>query len=116
MAKSPSSIMKQRILLQERALTENAYGEKVESWNDLTFLNASFEPLKGQEFFKRNDLPQKIAQVDTRIRIRYRKGLNPAEHRIIYGGAVHDIVAVIHDRRNGQTQLMVKSADGGANV
>lgn len=106
---SSSTIMKHRILLQKRAMTENAYGEQVESWQDVTPLNASVEPLVGREFFRGGDLPQKIAEVDTRIRIRYRKGLNPAENRIVYGGVVYDLVAVIPDRERGQTQLMVKA-------
>ena len=109
MARTSSSTMRGLILLQERVLTENAYGEHVESWLDVTGLNASVEPLKGQEFFRSGDLPQKVAEVDTRMRIRYRKGLNPAEHRIVYGGVVYDLVAVIQDRARGQTQLMVKA-------
>ena len=109
MANSSSSSMKHRIFLQKRATTENAYGEQVESWEDVTPLNASVEPLVGREFFRSGDLPQKIAEVDTRIRIRFRKGLNPAEHRILYGGIVYDLVAVIPDRERRQTQLMVKA-------
>jgi SPP1 family predicted phage head-tail adaptor len=110
--------MRQRIILQERVQVESDYGELVDTWQDVGGLNGSVEPLKGQEFFKGNDLPQKVAQVDTRIRIRYRKGLDPATHRIIHGGIVHDLIAVIHDRRRGQTQLMVKAVavqqpDGG---
>ena len=105
--------MRQKIILQERVLTENPYGEAVESWRDATPLNASVEPLKGQEFFgnkgRDNELPQKIAEVDTRIRIRYRNGLDPAKHRIAHGEVVYDLLAVIHDRRRGQTQLMVKA-------
>lgn len=101
--------MRQRIILQKRVQTKSSYGERVESWEDVTPLNASVEPLVGREFFRGSDLPQKIAEVDTRIRIRYRKGLNPAEHRIIYGGIVHDLVAIIQDRPRGQTQLMVKA-------
>jgi SPP1 family predicted phage head-tail adaptor len=111
--------MRQRIILQERVIAPAPpYGEPVESWQDVTPLNASVEPLKGQEFFKGSDVPQKVAEVDTRMRIRYRKGMDPAKHRIVYDGIVHDLVAVIHDRRHNQTQLMVKAiavqqADGG---
>ena len=109
MADSSSSTMRQRITLQERVSTVNDYGEAVESWQDVTGLCASFEPLVGREFFRANDLPQKQAQIDARIRIRYRKGLNPARHRIIYDGIVHDLIAVIQDRPRRQTQLMVKA-------
>ena len=106
---SSSSMMKNRIILQKRTMNANVYGELIETWEEVTALRASVEPLVGQEFFGSGDLPQKIAEVDTRIRIRYRKGLNPAEHRIVYGGVVYDLAAVIHDRGRGQTQLMVKA-------
>ena len=109
MADSSSSTMRQRVILQERVLTENPYGEGVDSWRDVTGMNASFEPLVGREFFRASDLPQKLAQIDARIRIRYRRGLDPAKHRIIYDGIVHDLVAVIQDRPRRQTQLMVKA-------
>lgn len=104
-----SSIMRQIVILQKRVLSESEYGAGgVETWNDVASLKASVEPLQGREFFG-SGLPQKVAEVDSRIRIRYHKGLNPAEHRIIHGGVVYDLVAVIHDRGRGQTQLMVKS-------
>ena len=109
MRSANSSIMRQRVTLQKRVMTENDYGEPVETWEDMTGLNASVEPLQGREYFRGGDLPQKQAEVDTRIRIRYRKGLNPAEHRIVSGRVVHDLVAVIHDRERNQTQLMVKA-------
>lgn len=108
---SSSTIMRQRIILQKRTMAENDYGEPIESWEDVTPLNASVEPLVGREFFRGGSgaLPQKQAEVDTRIRIRYRKGLNPADHRIVHGGVVYDLVAVIQDRERRQTQLMVKA-------
>ena len=102
--------MRQRIILQKRAMTENGYGEQVESWEDVTPLNASVEPLVGRELFSgSNALPQVQAEVDTRIRIRSRKGLNPAEHRVVHGDVIYDLVAVIQDRERRQTQLMVKA-------
>ena len=111
MANSSSSSMRHRIILQKRTMAENAYGEEVESWEDVTPINASVEPLVGKEFFRSGSgaLPQVQAEVDTRIRIRSRKGLNPAEHRIVHGGVVYDLVAVIQDRARRQTQLMVKA-------
>lgn len=111
MANSSSTIMRQRIILQKRTMAENPYGEQVESWEDVTPINASVEPLIGREFFRSSSgaLPQMQAEIDTRIRIRTRNGLNPAEHRIVHGGVVYDLVAVIQDRARRQTQLMVKA-------
>ena len=105
-----SSTMRGKIMLQKRVLTPDAYGESVVSWEDVTELCCSMEPLVGREFFKSGDLPQRIAEIDSRIRIRYRKGLNPAENRIVYDGIKYDLVAVIADRPRRQTQLMVKAS------
>lgn len=114
MPNSASSIMKNKVMLQRRILAVNDYGETVEQWEDVTPLNASFEPLRGQEFFKSQaffgsfgHFPQKQANVDARIRIRYRKGLNPAENRIVYGGGNYNILSIIHNRKIRETQLMV---------
>lgn len=111
MANSSSSTMRQRIILQKRVVNKIGPGRREESWEDVTPLNASVEPLVGREFFRGGSgaLPQVQAEVDTRIRIRARKGLNPAEHRIVHGGVVYDLVAVIQDRERRQTQLMVKA-------
>lgn len=111
MAKSSSTIMRQRIILQQRVVSKIGPGRREESWEDVTPINASVEPLVGREFFRGGSgaLPQVQAEVDTRIRIRYRKGLNPAEHRVVHGGVVYDLVAVIQDRERRQTQLMVKA-------
>lgn len=111
MAKSSSTIMRQRIILQQRVVSKIGPGRREESWEDVTPINASVEPLVGREFFRGGSgaPPQVQAEVDTRIRIRYRKGLNPAEHRVVHGGVVYDLVAVIQDRERRQTQLMVKA-------
>lgn len=109
-----SSLLRHEIILQQRALVGSPSGETLETWEDAGRLRASFEPLKGREFFNQSsrasDFPQRSAQVDARIRVRFRQGLNPAEHRIVYGGVVYDLTAVIHDRRRGQTQLMVTAS------
>ena len=114
MPKIASSIMRQKITLQERTLTANDYGEMVESWADEAVLCGSFEPLKGQEYFSasqdRQRLPMTVAQVDARIRIRERAGINPADNRVCHGEVVYDIVAVIQDRERRQTQLMVRAS------
>lgn len=111
MSNNSSSTMRQRIMLQQRVVSKIGPGRREESWEDVTPINASVEPLVGREFFRGGSgaLPQVQAEVDTRIRIRYRKGLNPAEHRIVHGGVVYDLVAVIQDRERRQTQLMVKA-------
>ena len=109
-----SSLLRNKITLQRRIVVgEDDYGSPIEGWEDVSVLRCSVEPLKGQEFFggmNAGNVPQRVAEIDSRIRIRYRRGLNPAEHRIVYGGVVYDLVAIIPDRKRGQTQLMVKAS------
>lgn len=102
--------MRQRTVLQTRELAQNQFGEAVETWIDGPLLCASFEPLKGGEYWKGQNMPQLAAQIEARIRIRFRKGINPGENRIRHGGIIYDIKSVIHDRRRRETQLMVASS------
>ena len=104
-----SSIMREMLVLQVRKLTPNEFNELEESWDTLAVVNGSYEPLRGQELWSSQNVPQRNAQVEVRIRIRMRRGLSPAENRVVYGGVVHDVLAVIHDRKHGQTQLMVRA-------
>lgn len=109
MTKNLSSILRHRIILQRRVLTESPSGDTVDTWEDAGTLRASVEPLKGQEFFRGTEMPQRVAQVDVRIRVRYRQGFDPAKHRVVHGGIIYQLVAVIPDRNRAQTQLMVRS-------
>lgn len=112
---SNSSRMRQRITLQRRTLGPDEYGDMGEPvWADEVVLAGSFEPLVGREFWSNSSIPQKDAQADARIRIWLRKGINPAEHRVVYGGIIYDIIAPpIYDRERRQTQLMVKARATG---
>jgi len=75
---------------------------------------ASVEPIKGGEYWlqgrpARVALPQTEATVDARIRIRRRNGLDPASLRVRHGRTVYDVVNVLQDTRNIETQLMVRA-------
>lgn len=113
-----SSILREKLILQNRVLTSNGYGEEVETWEDGPTLRCKYEPLRGAEYFRSAGLPERSAQIDGRIVIRFRRGLNPANHRVVYGGIVHDIKAVLPIRNRNQIHLMVVAkstaqADGG---
>ena len=101
--------LRHRITLMNRMAGRDGYGGPKETWEDGPEIWASVEPLKGAEFFSRGQLPQVEASVDARIRIRRRNGLSPAELRVRHGRTVYDVLAVIQDTRNIETQLMVKA-------
>ena len=119
-----SSLLKHKAVLQRRIFVgEDEYCMPIPDWEDVTVLRCSFEHLKGREFFAgmgNNGVPQRIAEVEARVRIRERKGLDPANHRLVFGGVNYNIVAIIPDYNRRQTQLMVKAIasdqDDGASV
>lgn len=87
----------------------NSYGEKVPVWVAEATIWASVAPLKGNEFFSQSNLPQSEAQVEARIRIRSRKGLDPALIRVKHESTIYDVLAIIQDIKNYETQLMVRA-------
>jgi len=111
---------RQRITLQRLEWSGGtSYGEKVPAWIDDVSLWAMVAPLKGNEFFTQSSIPQVEGRVEARIRIRHRKGLDPATVRVKHGHVIYDVLAVIQDVRNYETQLMVRAreldqGDGGA--
>ena len=108
--------LRHRIVLMTRGTGRDAYGGAKETWEDGQEIWASVEPIKGTEFWLQGRssrsasfLPQVEASVDARIRIRRRNGLSPAELRVRHDRTVYDVLAVIQDTRNIETQLMVKA-------
>ena len=66
--------LRHRVTLQEdqAAGTQDSYGQEVEDWQDVATVWAAVEPLQGREFLGGKQL---VAEVTTRIRIRYFSGL-----------------------------------------
>lgn len=108
--------LKHRVVLQRRAETQNAIGEVVWSYEDVATVWASVEPLQGREFF---GAAQVQSDVTTRIRIRYRAGVNTkmrAVHVAQDGSPTlydfYDIQAVIEPHRaRRELQLMCVKRD-----
>jgi len=91
------------ILRSEESTGE--YGGPVESWSEVCKVWAAIEPLRGQEFFAAF---RESAVVTTRIRIRYREGINRTMI-VRHGGLEFEILHIIHpnlDKR--ELQLMCK--------
>lgn len=108
-----ASLYRHRVVIQELTIEQDVFGGPVETWTDGPALFASVEPLRGKEFYAWYSIPQAEASVDARIRIRFRTGLNPGQHRVIHGPTVYDLVAVIQDVDHQQTQLMVRARKMG---
>ena len=98
-----------RVTLLTRETGRDAFGGATDKWTDGQVVYASVEPLRGNEYFQKGQLPQVEAQVDARIRIRRRNGLDLASLRVRHGRTVYDVQAIIQDTRNIETQLMVRA-------
>lgn len=81
-------------------------GEPDEEWVDLlTPVRMSIEPLRGRELYAAQE---HHAQVDTRIRMRYRSGID-AKMRVVFRGLVYDILAVLDSElRRVELELLAK--------
>lgn len=103
--------MRHRVTIQKRTLVpDGPYGETKEVWEDNATVWASLEPLKGSEYFNAQDVAQRVAAVESRMYIRHRPGLNPADNRIVHKGVTYDIVGILGDNWGKDMQLMVKAA------
>lgn len=100
--------LRQRVTLQNKSVTRDAYGDEIVNWTDAATVWASVEPLRGREFYEAR---QEHADVTTRIRLRFRRSID-THMRVSWTdevGGVHlfDIEGVqhIHERKR-ETHLM----------
>jgi len=97
--------LRQRVTIQEKVVTRNAYGEEVITWADVATVWGSVEPLRGDEFL---EFARAGAEVSTRIVLRYRSGIVP-EMRVSYDGHTYDVLSVINvEERDKELQLMCR--------
>lgn len=94
-----------RITLQSKGVTRAANGEEVVVWNDVAYVWAAVEPLRGREFFA---AAQMTDAVDYRITIRKRSGV-VREMRVALGSALFDVVSVVESVDRRELELMVVS-------
>lgn len=97
-----SGELDQRVLFQRRLTLQNDAGEAIISYVDAFYEMAAVEPLSGRELFQAQ---QTQAEIDTRIRIRWRRGLEAdmrAVHTTSYASpqqfAIYDVRTVIDVR------------------
>jgi len=105
-----SGALKHKIILLEREEQVDDYGGVNFTWKDGPTLYARVYILKGDEEFDRL-FPQVTASVQARIKIRRRNGLDPARNRIKHGRTIYDILAVVQDIDNKETQLLCAAKD-----
>lgn len=97
--------LRHRVTLESKSVTRDGYGGEVETWSTVATCWAAVEPLVGREFLEGRRLE---AEVNTRIRIRYRSGVVPGM-RITWGSHTYDIEAVQEvESRRRELRLMCR--------
>lgn len=99
-----SGRLDRRLTLQRRTLTENDYGEPVETWTTLATVWAEKIPVRGAE---RYASMQTVAEVEERFKIRYRKGLTPLD-RVVCDGITYDVLGVLEIGRREGWEILAK--------
>jgi len=99
--------LKDRITVQARGQTQDAYGEPLESWTDVLSAWGLVEELRGREYFSDARV---AADVDTRVTMRYRSEIAPAQRIVVSDGRVLDIKAPIADAKKTKLEILCKRA------
>lgn len=103
-----SGRLRDLITFQRQAVTQDTYGQRVETWADPNgqAVRGAVEPIRGVEYISAS---AERAEVSTRIRVRYGSltdWVRPRD-RAVVGGIVYDIHSVIDtDNRHRELQLM----------
>jgi SPP1 family predicted phage head-tail adaptor len=111
--------LRHKVTLQRRVETTNAIGETVWYYADVAEIFAHIEPLSGKEYF---GAQQVQSDVTTRVRVRYRTGLQPTMRLVHVREAgsptlfdYYDIQSIIQphtDRRELQLMCIRRDAEG----
>jgi len=89
-----SRLNKRVTILRNEITGRGEYGAPIESWTPVATVWAAIEPLQGQEYFAAY---RENANVTTRIRIRYRTGIDRTMI-VRYGDAEFEIEYIIHPK------------------
>lgn len=85
---------------------QDAYGGPVETWADVATCWAAVDALSGREFFATRQVQSEVSH---KITLRHRSGVTP-EMRVLFGGKVFGIEAVLPDSKSTRLVLMCKEA------
>lgn len=111
-----SGRLRNRVIIQRKLDSRDTYGGQTETWSDVDEVWAEIVPLVGREYLEARQL---TAEVSTKIRIRYRKGIKP-EMRVKWEEAdsdearYYDIQSVQHvEAKQREIVLMCRELIGG---
>lgn len=96
------------VVIERQSDTQDAMGQRIETWTAIATVRASIEPLRGKEFISASG---ERAELTTRIRVRHSSvtaAVRPRD-RVNEHGVFYDIQSAINvDDRDKELQLMCK--------
>jgi SPP1 family predicted phage head-tail adaptor len=104
-AKTFVSRLSKRVTVLRKTDEKDSFGQPLDEYLPVCTIWAAVEPLQGREFFS---AMQENAEVTTRIRIRYREGIDRTMI-VRHGDIDFEILYIIHPELNKrELQLMCK--------
>lgn len=97
--------LRHRVRIQEKSVTQNAYGEEAPTWAAITNGErwAAVEPLSGSERFGAQQVNPRVSH---KVTIRYLSTVTP-KMRVLFGSRALEIDAVINPMERGEvTELL----------
>ena len=88
-----------RVVIQEKVVERNDYGEEVITWSPVATVWADVQPIRGREYLETR---QEQADVTHRVFLRWRSGMTPTM-RLVFKNRVMEIESVVDpgERRIG---------------
>jgi SPP1 family predicted phage head-tail adaptor len=83
--------LRQRISIEQQSTEQDSVGQPIQEWTEFARVGAAIEPINGRELFLSQ---QQLPQMDTRMLVRYRRGIT-ASMRAVYQGLSYDIKLVV---------------------
>ena len=99
--------LRHRVVIQEKVVARDGYGEEDVTWTEVDTVWGSVEPLRGREYLEGR---QEQADVSHRIRMRYQGSITPTM-RVSYGSRVFEVLSVLNPvERDISLELMCREA------
>jgi len=94
-----------RINILDFTKSQDSYGTPIQTWYVLDTVWAKIEPMAGNEHWEAH---KETAEVDTRIKIRFRRKLKPSQ-RLQYGSRLFEIKGIMNPKEDHRyTHIMCK--------
>lgn len=95
--------LRHRITIEEKTVTQDAFGEPDATWSTYVKAWARVTPLTGREYMEAQAQSQSVSH---EVRMRHRDGVTP-EMRMVHGGRVFDIEAVLNEEERDRELILM---------